>query len=298
MILIDLLYLSVIIPNMKRKIFIISQSDRRKDHTTIKKSLEKYGIPSSIVNVGDNEHKKMIEKIGKHILIIEDNCSESFFNLRKMLFVNNVKFLSFGKLRADSLNIAYGNLDIGFNKDLINYSIPYTFEVPQIPAPSYRIAIDMPPETVPYRYLKYFRSVFLMSRSLISFLSTSQERHKPVTICATTRPYSGENKSSSIVDIQNFLGKRSSVISDISKIEKGTTVLTWSTKRFFLLLSMGFRPVPITKCLASSTLYSPQDKLRDMITKRYDANIAPLFQALESTKLENMIRSIYKLLEN
>jgi len=282
---------------MKRKVFIISQSERRKDHTTIKKSLDKYGISSSIVNVGDDEHEKMIEKIGKHILIIEDNHSESFFNLRKMLFVNNVDFFSFGRLRADDLNIACGNLDIGFNKDLINCSIPHTFETPQIPEPSYRIAIDMPPETVPYRYLKYFRSVFLMSRSLISFLSTSDKRHKPITICAPARPYNGENKSSSIVDIQNFLGKRSRVISDISTIEKGTTVLTWSTKRFFLLLSMGFRPVPLTKCLASSVLFRPQDKLRDMITNKYDANIPTLFQTIESTKLENMIRSIYKLLE-
>lgn len=282
---------------MKRKIFIISQSGRESDHAAIKRSLEKVGISSSIVNVADDEHKKMIEKIGKHILIIEDNYSESFFNLRKMLFVNNVEFLSFGRLRSDSLNIACGNLDIGFDKDQIVHSIPHTFETPKIPEPSYTIAIDMPPETVPYRYLKYFRSVFLMSRGLTSFLATSDKRHPPVTICASARPYNGKNKNSSITDIHNFLGKRSRVISDISTIEKGTTVLTWSTKRFFLLLSMGFRPVPVTKCLASSILYSRQDKLRDMITKRYDADIAQLFQALESIRLENMTKLIYKLLE-
>lgn len=282
---------------MKRKIYIISQSGRESDHATIKRFLEKAGISSSIVNVGDDEHEKMIGKIGKHILIIEDNYLESFFNLRKMLFVNNVEFLSFGRLRSDSLNIACGNLDIGFNKDQIVQSIPHTFEIPQIPEPSYRIAIDMPPETVPYRYLKYFRSVFLMSRGLTSFLATSDKRHPPVTICAPARPYNGKNKNSSIADIHNFLGKRSQVISDISTIEKGTTVLTWSTKRFFLLLSMGFRPVPVTKCLASSALYFRRDKLRDMITKKYDDDIVQLFQALESTKLENMTKFIYKLLE-
>ena len=276
---------------MKRKVFIISQSDRIKEHTDVKKILYTNGIPCSIVSVSDNEHEKMINKLGRHILFIEENYLDPFFNLRKLLFRNNVDFFSFGRFVPESINAAYGNLDIGFNKEFVNRKIK-TLSLPS--EPLVNIAVDIPPDSIPYRYLRYFKSPFLLSRNLISLLSDSERRHKPVIILAPVRPYNG---NSSIPDILNYLKKRGTITSDISKIEKGSTVLTWSTKRFMLLLSMGLRPVPITRCLAATALYSRKDSFKDIIIRNCKSENRSLFNMLEATKLEKNIRFLYKLLE-
>jgi len=283
---------------MKRKIYIISQSDRTRDHKEVKRVLEKNGLSSSIVNVGDDEHEKMISKIGHHVLLLEDSCQAPFFDLKKLLFTNRVDFLSFGRLDTEHINIAKGNLDIGFNKDLINKDLPFSSKNLDIPYPTYNLAIDMPPETIPHEYLKFYRSLYILSRNITRVFSTLDKRHKPVTICAPARPYNGSENSSFITEIKGFLGKRARLISDISKIEKGSTVLTWSSKRFFLLLSMGYRPVPLTKCLASSVLYSRKENLKNMVLKSYKNSTPDLLQALESTKLENNLGLIYKIIEN
>lgn len=281
---------------MKRKVFIISRSGGLKDHLIVKKSLLTKNIKSSIINIDNSQHEKLLRKCGKDILIFQDSNSCSFYALKKMLFRNKTDFFTFGRMTPETLSFTQGNFDIGFNKDSIR-KVTETHIAPQFPELSYNVAIDVPPEAVPYKYLGYFRSTYLLTNSLISFLSKFETPHKKIKIIAPTRPYDLGITNAKILEISSFMGERAEIISDLSCIEKGSTILTWSTKRYLLFLSMGFRPVILTKCLASSALFTKNCSLSQMFTTCPESKIPELYQTLESIKLENGLRIIYKLLQ-
>ena len=281
---------------MKRKVFIISSSGRISEHISVRKILSENGIPSSIVNVEDQKNEKIISKLGRDLLFVKDDHSNSFYKLKKALFRHNIPFFSFDSLSSENINAACGNLDIGFNKDSFRNHIPAN-NIPEIPKFSTDISIDVPPESIPPRYLGYFKSSYLLSGNLISFLSSSGTRHKKINIIAPARPYEDNGKNRKILEMTHHLGQRSQIVSDLSCIPEGSTVLTWSTKRFLIMLSMGLRPVPLTRCLASSILFPGKTSFSDMMSYSSKQKFTELFHTLESLKLENNLNSIYKLLE-
>ena len=81
------------------------------------------------------------------------------------------------------------------------------------------------------------------------------EKHNPVKILSLP----------GTVSIHEFFKGRAVFCNDISELEPGTTVITWSTARFFTLLKQGFRPVPGTRCLALWAYRNKKRTIADMI---------------------------------
>ena len=202
------------------------------------------------------------------VFFIEESFVPESFYIRKALFRNRRTFFSFGRLSPEyGLSVVRGALDLGFHEA----SFP-GFEEPEKPAfsaaklphfPEFNgiIAIDAPPDSIPARYLRFFKSPLQLTKTLIRFYNSflSDERHGKILVYTPKKAADCYTASERTAQFIRLLGVRGQTFSDFSELAAGTAVLTWSTKRFFPLLKNGFRPVPMTKTL-SAKLFDPKIK--------------------------------------
>ena len=202
------------------------------------------------------------------VFFIEESFVPESFYLRKALFRSRRIFFSFGRLAPEyGLSVVRGALDIGFHEaSFSDVSEPVTdceFEYRALDLPDFNgiIAIDAPPDSIPARYLRFFRSPLQLIRSLIRFYDSRQtgKRHDKILVYSPKKEPDCYTASERTAQFIRLLGARGKTFSDFSELPSGTTVLTWSTKRFFPLLKNGFRPVPMTRCL-SARLFNRKTK--------------------------------------
>ncbi len=248
--------------------------------------------------------KNSIDKLGsmphkETFFLLEDDFSPESFYIKKIFFRNRVPFFSFGNILPDGeISIVPGSLDIGFNITLLkNYTCQPSSVMSQYPVFNGNIAIEAPPDTIPLRYLLHFRSSHFLVRNIITALQKfyGNERHPSVFVQDPVRPYNSYSASTRAFQIKNLLGKRGRSFENLSDLPAGTTVLTWSTKRFFSLLKAGMRPVPLTKCLASSIFSSRRTTPEELIAfhpKQYD--IDRIYHYIKNTGVENLAEMVYK----
>ncbi len=256
---------------------------------------------AAILAIQKNSIDKIEPLLRKETLFfIEDDFSPESFYIKKIFFRNRVPFFSFGNILPDGeLSVVPGSLDIGFNitvlKDLTStgHSV-----MPQYPVFNGNIAVEAPPDTIPLRYLLHFRSSHFLVRNIIAALQKfyGNERHPSVFVQDPVRPYNSYSASARAFQIKNLLGKRGSSFENLSDLPAGTTVLTWSTKRFFSLLKAGMRPVPLTKCLVSSIFSSRKTTTKELIFFDPAQNdIDLIYHYTKNTGVENLAEIVYKL---
>lgn len=230
------------------------------------------------------------------LFFLEENFSPESFYLKKTLFRCGSDFFSFGRITSDSgIIVVKGALDLGFHEASFLYSknrneAASRPKMPVFPEFNGKIAIDAPPDSVPARYLRFFRSPLLMTRGLIRFFNESElgKRHEKIYIYspeATSDTYTSSERTAQFLKL---LGKRGRSFSDFSELPRGTTVLTWSAKRFFSLLKNGFRPVPATKSLAAQMFSSKIRSIGKLITSSPDnEKTTKVMDFLQMSELEN-----------
>ena len=202
------------------------------------------------------------------VFFIEESFVPESFYIRKALFRNRRTFFSFGRLAPESgLSIVRGALDLGFHEasflDFPESEKPAftAAKIPQFPEFNGIIAIDAPPDSIPVRYLRFFRSPLQLTKGLIRFYNSllPGEKHGKILVYSPKKEPDCYTTSERTAQFIRLLGARGKTFSDFSELPFGATVLTWSTKRFFSLLKNGFRPVPMTKTL-SAKLFDPKIK--------------------------------------
>ena len=202
------------------------------------------------------------------VFFIEESFVPESFYIRKALFRSRKTFFSFGRLAPEyGLSIVRGALDIGFHEasfsDVSEPMTDYEFEYKALHIPDFNgiIAIDAPPDSIPARYLRFFRSPLQLIRSLIRFYDSRLpgKRHEKILVYSPKKETDCYTASERTAQFIRLLGARGKTFSDFSELPSGTTVLTWSTKRFFSLLKNGFRPAPLTRCL-SARLFNRKTK--------------------------------------
>ena len=202
------------------------------------------------------------------LFFVEESFVPESFYIRKALFRNRLTFYSFGRIAPESgLSVVRGALDLGFHEaSFLDFEEPEkpvfaTAKVPQFPEFNGIIAIDAPPDSVPLRYLRFFRSPLQLTKALICFYNSflPDERHGKILVYSPEKEADFYTSSERTAQFVKLLGARGKTFSDFSELPFGATVLTWSTKRFFSLLKNGFRPVPMTKSL-SVKLFDPKIK--------------------------------------
>ncbi len=202
------------------------------------------------------------------LFFIEESFVPECFYIRKALFRSGSTFFSFGRLAPKfGLTVVRGALDIGFHEasflDVCGPALDYQLSSNTLDLPEFNgtIAIDAPPDSVPARYLRFFRSPLLLTRSLIRFYNSylPGRKHPEILVYSPEKAADCYTSSERAAQFTRLLGKRGKTFSDFSELPSGTTVLTWSSKRFFSLLKNGFRPVPATKSLAVK-MFDPKIK--------------------------------------
>ncbi|HNW83029.1 MAG TPA: hypothetical protein PKG52_09080 [bacterium] len=190
---------------------------------------------------------------------IENDYSSSNFYLKKLFFRKNIPFHSFGFL-DDSDNIVYseGSLDIGSDLDKLNrHHTGMITEKSTAKNFNGLLAIDPPPETIPTKYLFHFRYPLNIVKAYVSIMDKTDRINRHMQVKILSGP--------GTVDVSEFFKKRAVKCSDLKELEPGTTVITWSTARFFTLLNLGFRPVAGTRCLALWAYRNKERRISDMI---------------------------------
>lgn len=202
------------------------------------------------------------------VFFVEESFVPECFYIRKALFRNRRRFFSFGRLAPEyGLSVVRGALDLGFHEasflDFAESEKPAfpAAKIPQFPEFNRIIAIDTPPDSIPARYLRFFRSPLQLTKTLIRFYNSylPDERHAKILVYSPKKAADCYTNSERTAQFVRLLGARGKTFSDFSELPFGTTVLTWSTKRFFSLLKNGFRPIPMTKTL-SAKLFDPKIK--------------------------------------
>ena len=239
----------------------------------------------------------MTEADENTVFFIEESFVPESFYIRKALFRDRRTFFSFGRLSSESgLSIVRGALDLGFHEasfldfeDSEKTAFP-AVKIPQFPEFNGIIAIDAPPDTVPARYLRFFRSPLQLTKGLIRFYNSllSGERHGKILVYSPKKAADCYTASERTAQFIRLLGARGKTFSDFSELPFGSTVLTWSTKRFFSLLKNGFRPIPMTKNL-SAKLFDPKIKSpAELITANPDRDsFIKIKEFLHSCELRN-----------
>ena len=207
------------------------------------------------------------------IFFLEENFSPESFYLKKQFFKQNSTFFSFGKLSKESgLSVVKGALDIGFHEASLLYFGDSSFAFDSLKQPCFPdfnglLAIDAPPDSIPSRYLHFFRQPQLMTRALIRFYDSlnQTDKHPGIYIFSDPKPLDKYSSSARTSQFIKFLGARGRTFSDFSELPAGTTVFTWSTKRFFTLLRNGFRPLPAARTLASLIFNRKSKSLENFI---------------------------------
>ncbi|MBO4700028.1 hypothetical protein J5690_10580 [bacterium] len=191
---------------------------------------------------------------------VEESFVPESFYIRKALNRCRRTFFSFGRLAPEfGLSIVRGALDLGFHDvSFLNISgetREYNISSRTLPLPDFNgtIAIDAPPDSIPSRYLHFFRSPLSLTKTIIRFYGSYLHggRHSEIFVYSPKKVADCYTASERTGQFVRLLGARGKVFSDFSELHSGTTVLTWSTKRFFSLLKNGFRPIPLTRCLSA-----------------------------------------------
>jgi len=210
--------------------------------------------------------KILADADGSTIFFIEESFVPECFYIRKVLFRSGKPFFSFGRIAPKfGLTVVRGALDLGFHEasflDVCGPVSDYQLSSNTLNLPEFNgiIAIDTPPDPVPARYLRFFRSPLMLTRSLIRFynLYLPGQKHPEILVYSPEKAADCYTSSERAAQLVRLLGKRGKTFSDFSELPSGTTVLTWSTKRFFSLLKNGFRPVPATKSLEAK-MFDPK----------------------------------------
>lgn len=274
-----------------------------KELSTFQKSYIKDGNinQAAVLSIQSGYIEKAVTRNEKAaaFFIFDDISPESFY-LKKLLTIKKRLFFCFGTLNETfGTSVMKGTLDIGFNTDMIkNRVCTEPFIKTPLPLPfNGKIAIEPPLDTIPLRYLYRFRSVEYLVREIIKTMNAfyGSKKHPPIQILAPVRPYSSYSVSTRGNIIEMLLGKRGMKFAELAELEKGTTVLTWSTRRYFNLLKSGMRPVPMTKSLALSTIHGNIKSIKDLIFfKPEHHDIVQLFSFVKSTGVENIPELMYK----
>lgn len=238
---------------------------------------------SALISIQKIVLERLLEQTEKdELFFLEENFSPESFYLKKTLFRCGTCFFSFGRIASDfGITIVKGALDLGFHEASFlypknTYDIVSRPKMPAFPEFNGKIAIDAPPDSVPARYLRFFRSPLLMTRGLIRFFNESEphKRHGKIYVYSPETDSGTYTSSERTVQFLKFLGKRGRSFSDFSDLPPKTTVLTWSAKRFFSLLKNGFRPVPATKSLAAQMFAPKIRSVGGLVTSSPDAERA------------------------
>ena len=234
--------------------------------------------PASILSIQKMILDRILSEADENtVFFIEESFVPECFYIRKVLFRKGITFFSFGRLARDNgLSVVRGALDLGFHEasfsDFSGSATDYGSEslTPLLPEFNGTVAIDAPPDSVPVRYLRFFRSPLPLIRSLIRFYNSylPGRRHGRILVYAPEKEADCYTTSERTEQLIRLLGARGQTFSDFSELQAGTTVLTWSTKRFFSLMKNGLRPLPVTRSLAAK-MFDPKIKsIGEFLTAR------------------------------
>ena len=232
------------------------------------------------------------------LFFVEESFIPECFYIRKALFRKRKTFFSFGRLAPESgLSVVRGALDLGFHEaSFLDFPEPEkncrpAAKVSCFPEFDGTLAIDAPPDPVPVRYLRFFRSPLQLTKALIRFYDSflPGRKHAEIFIYSPNKAADSYTSSERTAQLIRLLGARGRTFSDFSELPSGTTVLTWSTKRFFQLLKNGFRPVPATRSLAAK-MFDPKTKsLARLIVSSPEAGAAlKIKNFLHNCELRNL----------
>ncbi len=230
---------------------------------------------AAIIRMQKEQLKNIISQIQKSsaVYICEEHIPEYFF-LKKFLFKKLFNFHSFGKIINNELiSVNAGAIDIGIKLDTSLKTMEEKISCTETVFPEFNglIAIDPPPDALPYSHLGYFRAPLNFARNLISFLDTQykNERH-PVVRIVVPQEHDPYKHSKRAFEIAKILGKRCEKVESFSDLKRNTSVITWSTQQFFKLLNSGLRPIPTTKC-GASFLFRKSENIGELIINRHSA---------------------------
>ena len=254
---------------------------------------------SALVSIQKIVLERLLERTdANELFFLEENFSPESFYLKKTLFRCGTDFFSFGRISSDfGITIVKGALDLGFHEASFLYlknrnGIVFQPKMPPFPEFNGKIAIDAPPDSIPARYLRFFRSPLLMTRGLIRFFNGCEprKRHGKIYVYSPETASDTYTSSERTAQFLKFLGKRGESFTDFSELPPKTTVLTWSTKRFFSLWKNGLRPVPATKSLAAQMFRQKIRSVGELLTSRPDAEkTTAVMNFLKKSELENFI---------
>lgn len=252
--------------------------------------------PASILSIQKIILDRIFSEAAEDTLFfVEESFIPECFYIRKALFRKGIPFFSFGRLAPEfGLSVVRGALDLGFHEASF-LDFPGEKECSLIKALSFpefngTLALDAPPDSIPTRYLRFFRSPLPLTEGLIRFYNSflPGKKHEKIFVYSPEKEADCYTSSERTVQLRRLLGARGKTFSDFSELPAGTTVLTWSTKRFFQLLKNGFRPLPATKSLAAK-MFDPKIKsVGKLITSSPEAaEIAKIKIFLHNCELKN-----------
>ncbi len=236
------------------------------------------------------------ETVGNSLFFVEESFIPECFYIKKALFRNGISFFSFGRIAPEfGLSVVRGSLDAGFHEasflSVKEQCSNAASKPPVFPEFNGILAIDAPPDSVPVRYLRFFRSPLQLTKGIIRFYNSFEtgKKHLPVFVYSAKHAQETYTSSERAVQFTKLLGERGRTFSDFSELPQRTTVLTWSTKRFFQLLKNGFRPVPATKSLAAKILDPKIKSVAQLITYSPDGEDFCRIKAfLHNCELKNL----------
>lgn len=217
---------------------------------------------------------------GSGQIYVEYDASAEYFYLKKLFSKFGKSFFSFGHLNeTDSIFVVRGALDIGFHEASF-FGCAGLFkedhELAGLDYPEFNglLALDVPPDAIPFKYVGLFRSPLQLTRNIIRFYNAWNDgaHHEKVMIYNPPKQdfYTLHKRAE---EFSGFLGERGRNIEDFCEVPAGTTVLTWSSERFFSHLSHGLRPVVVTKSLLSPLWIRKKRTLAEIINSEIDLTL-------------------------
>ncbi|MFO7734772.1 MAG: hypothetical protein R6W70_01000 [bacterium] len=194
------------------------------------------------------------------VFFIWESSVESYM-IRNALFLNRIPFFTVTPhfFRPDSVLISPVSSDLGSpfrdmkkQKKLIRH-IKKNRESSFLPDMSVysklnissHIAVDIPPQDIPGKYLGYMRNKKNIGGRVISFLSEKTEQHPPIQLICE------KASEEDMILWKEIFKNRSEFCKNIESLSPDTTIITWSTHRFFQFLSRGLRPLAVSRSLAA-----------------------------------------------
>lgn len=239
---------------MKSAVVISTSSDSSISKKVIT-SLANLDIKTSILKIDSSvpDAEIFTPDLKENYFVENDHCLVNY-GIRKLFFRKKLSFYSFGYLDdSENLVCSEGSLDLGSGTDQLKKACFSGTLNEKYCTKGFNglLAVDSPPDTIPVKYLFHFKYPLNIMKAYISIMDKvdRSKKHPPVKILSTP----------GTIKVHEFFKKRAAICEDISELELGTTVITWSTRRFFTLLKQGFRPVPATRCLA---LWAYENKKR------------------------------------